>query len=81
MRIHSIVIASFAVILTATAGNAQRPRPTPATEAGIHEQCLKANNKRGCTCALETGGTMTRGRWQYFNARTYGDCMMRKGWL
>lgn len=76
-----IILAAVFISLSTTAANAQKPNRPPAAEAGIDKQCLKAQNKRGCTCAIETGGTMVNGRWTYYNARTYGDCMTAKGWL
>lgn len=60
---------------------AQQKKTAPAMEAGINPQCAQVNNKRGCTCALETGGTLANGQWRYSNSRTYSDCMTKKGWL
>jgi hypothetical protein len=83
MKIGLGVPFAAAFMLASSVGTvaAQQKKTTPATEAGINPQCAQVNNKRGCTCALETGGTLANGRWQYFNSRTYSDCMTKKGWL
>jgi hypothetical protein len=81
VKFVATVSVSLFLSLSATASYAQKAKTAPASEPGIDKQCLGAKNKRGCTCAIETGGTMVNGRWTYYNARSYGDCMMKKGWL
>ena len=77
--------ATFAIAIllvsSVVPAGAQQRKVAPAAEPGINPQCVSVGNKRGCTCALETGGTLANGRWQYFNSRTYSDCMQKKGWL
>lgn len=81
IKLAATIAVSFFLPFTATTANAQKAKTAPAAEAGIDKQCLNTKNKRGCTCAIETGGTIVNGRWTYYNSRTYGDCMMKKGWL
>lgn len=83
MKLHLHIVFATALVFALPAGTAgaQQKKTTPAAEAGIDPKCSKTQNQRGCTCALETGGTLNGNRWQYFNARTYGDCMTKKGWL
>lgn len=73
--------AACMLILSVGTADAQKKKTAAEAEPGIDPQCAQVGNKRGCTCALETGGTLANGRWQYFNARTYSDCMTKKGWL
>jgi hypothetical protein len=75
-------VAIMVVLMSSIFPAVAQPRKlAPASEPGINPQCMKMSNKRGCTCAVETGGTVANGRWQYFNSRTYSDCMQKKGWL
>ena len=54
---------------------------TAAGADGIDPQCAKVSNKRGCTCALETGGTVDgNGRWKYRNTPRWEACLSSKGW-
>lgn len=81
IKLAVTISASLFLSFTATTASAQKTKTTPTAEAGIDKQFLKTKNKRGCTCAIETGGTIVNVRWTYYNSRTYGDCMMKKGWL
>ena len=82
---HFVTLAASLAFSLGSFSAAAQPRTASgsgqgSTQAQVHPQCAKVGNKMGCTCALETGGTITPdGRWRYFNAMSFNDCVSRKG--
>lgn len=77
----NIIVLSVLTAATLMTGVDLANAQTGGAAAGIDPQCANVSNKRGCTCAMETGGTIDpSGRWKYRNSPRWQACMASKGW-